>query len=80
MPRYDIHVRCNQCGGIHPMRIRIHLDDGPVDKQSIAETFQGKAVPPQVLAIERHNTLCLRTGKVFKPESNDQIYLVPTFA
>jgi len=28
------------------MRIRIHLDNGPLEKQSIAETYPGATRPP----------------------------------
>ena len=60
------------------MRIRIYLDDGPVEKKSIAETFQGTSVPPQVSAIQGHRTLCLKTGKMFIQEEDERIFLVPT--
>ena len=62
------------------MRVRIYLQDGPAGKQSIAETFQGTPVPPQVSAIQGHKTLCLKTGKTFIPESDEQIFLVPVSA
>ena len=78
MPHYEIYVHCDECGGDHPMRIRIYLKDGPVEKKSIAEMFQGAPVPPQVSAIQRHKTLCLKTGKIFIQEKDEHIFLVPT--
>jgi hypothetical protein len=77
MPQYNLYVVCNECGEMHPMRIGIYLDDGPLDKQTISDTFQGKPPPPQVLAVKGHKTLCLKTGKMFAAENNDQIFLVP---
>ncbi|HXG50921.1 MAG TPA: hypothetical protein VNN77_05860 [candidate division Zixibacteria bacterium] len=78
MPQYEIYVACKECGGEHPMRIRIHLDDGPPQKQSVEIAYQGKSRPPQLAAVERHKALCLRTGRTFIPASNDQIFLVPS--
>jgi hypothetical protein len=80
MPHYEIYVQCDECGGEHPMRVRIYLKDGPVAKKSIAETFQGTSVPPQASAIRGHKTLCLKTGKMFIQESDEHIFLVPTSA
>jgi hypothetical protein len=77
MPQYNLYVRCKECGALHPMRIGIYLDEGPIEKQSIGDAFQGKSLPPQVLAIAGHKTLCLRTGKMFAAENKDQIFLVP---
>ena len=79
MPQYEIHVLCTECGAVHPMRIRIHLENGPVYKQSIADTFPVEPVPPQVSAIEGHKTLCLKTGKMFVQEDKNRIFLVPSF-
>lgn len=78
MPHYEISVHCDECGGEHPTRVRIYLKDGPVEKQSIAETFQGTSVPPQVSAIQEHKTLCLKTGKMFGQQNYEQIFLIPT--
>jgi hypothetical protein len=80
MPHYEIYVHCNECDGEHAMRVRIYLDDGPLEKKSIAETFQGTSVPPQVAAIQDHKTLCLKTGKMFVQQQDEHIFLVPTSA
>lgn len=77
MPAYEIYVHCIDCGGEHPLLMRIHLDDGPNRKQSIAEFFRGRSVPPQVLAVLGRNALCLKTGRKFQLENDDQIFLVP---
>ena len=62
------------------MRIRIHLESGPLEKQSIAETYPGKSRPPQLQAIDGHKTLCLKTGRMFVQEHHDQIFLVPSYS
>jgi hypothetical protein len=58
--------------------MRVHLDDGPDRKQTVAEFFAEASVPPQLLAIRGHDALCLKTGKKFNLESDDQLFLVPT--
>ena len=80
VPQYDIYVRCVECDAVHPMRIRIHLDNGPMEKQSIGETFRGKTRPPQLQAIEGHKTLCLKTGRMFIQQDHNQIFLVPSYS
>jgi len=77
MPQYDVYALCNHCGAVHPMGISIYLDDGPTDRQSIGSIYQGKPWPPQVQALKLHETLCLKTGKRFTQEDDNQIFLVP---
>jgi hypothetical protein len=60
------------------MGVRVHLDVGPDAKQNIADTFQEKSRPPQILALDGHKTLCLKTGKVFVQENDDQVFLIPS--
>ena len=57
--------------------MKVHLDHGPDHKQSIAKAFPDGIVPPQLLAIQGRNALCLKTGKKIKVENNDEFFLVP---
>jgi hypothetical protein len=77
MPTYDIYVQCNDCGGEHPLLMKIFLAEGPAQTQSIAKWFHGRSLPPQVLAVKRHSALCLKTGKKFTLEEDDKVLLVP---
>lgn len=77
MPAYEIYVGCNECQREHTIHMRIHLNEGPDKKQSIAEFFRGKVMPPQVASLLGHKALCLKTGRTFKAETNEQIFLVP---
>jgi hypothetical protein len=77
MPVCEIHVKCDFCRGEHRLLIKVHLDYGPDCKQSLAESFHEGAVPPQLLAIRDHKALCLKTGKKFKIENDEQVLLVP---
>jgi hypothetical protein len=78
MPRYDIYVFCEQCHEEHPMGMVFRLDDGPAVKRSIGDTYEGKSLPPQILAIEAHKTLCPKTGRLFNQKDHHQIFLVPS--
>jgi hypothetical protein len=80
MPEYEIIVRCRECNREHPVLMKIHLDHGPKGKQSVAEFFHGRMMPPQVRSIQWHKALCLKTGKTFKLEAADRILLVPPAA
>jgi hypothetical protein len=60
--------------------MRIHLIETVDRKQSIAELFRGRAAPPQVSALKSHTALCLKTGKKFKLDEDEQILLVPASA
>lgn len=77
MPAYDISVHCKNCGRDHPVLIRLHIEDGPNQKQSIAELFHGRAVPPQVKAVLGLHALCPQTGKKFPLENESEIFLIP---
>jgi hypothetical protein len=77
MPAYDISAHCKNCGIDHPVLLRIYLPDGPTSKQSVADAFRGRAIPPQVKALYWHTALCFKTGSKFKLEKDDDIFLVP---
>ena len=77
MPTYEIFVRCTGCSREHPIHFRIHLEQGPDRKQSVAEFFGKDLMPPQVASLQSHKALCLRTGKTFYLENDEQILLMP---
>jgi hypothetical protein len=77
MSHYEIYVTCTECSGEHPMHIRINLDDGPLDKQSVSHTYTGKTQPPQLKAVEGHKVLCFKTGRTFIQSNLDDVFLVP---
>lgn len=78
MPLYDVVIHCGHCGGEHPLLMRIYLLEVVEKKQSVAELFRGQALPPQVSALKGRTALCLKTGKKFKLEEDERIFLVPT--
>lgn len=77
MASYDVHVFCDECSGVHPMGVRIQLNDGPADKQSVGDTYRGKSVPTTVANFIHNYVTCQKTGKLFVQQDNNQIFLVP---
>jgi hypothetical protein len=59
------------------MRVRINLEDGPPNKQSISGAYPGKTHPPQLQAVEAHNVLCLKTGRTIIQSNLDDVFLAP---
>jgi hypothetical protein len=43
--QYRVFVSCNRCGGEHEMEISVVMEDGPSDKQSISNLYDGKTLP-----------------------------------
>ena len=80
MPAYDVSVRCKHCNQDHPVLLRLYVTDGPRNKQSLADSFRGRPLPPQVKAIHWHRALCYKTGKTFPLEDDNEIFLVPQLA
>ena len=77
MPHYDLYVLCSECGALHPMGVGVHLNEGPVNEQSVGETYDEESLPPQLSAIRRRQTLCLKTGRRVVQDDLKKIFLVP---
>jgi hypothetical protein len=78
MPIFEVYFHCVFCAGDHSLLMKVHLDNGPERQQTVGEFFPGSSVSPQISAIHGHDALCLRTGKKFKLENDDQLLLVST--
>lgn len=52
MATYDIFVHCDDCGKLHAVLLRIDIDEGPDEKHSVADTFRGRLLPPELAAIK----------------------------
>ena len=77
MPAYEIYFRCDECAADHPLHLRIHLDSGPNLKQSLAQFLFDRPIPAQLTPLRDRKVFCLRTGRVFKLENDNQVFLVP---
>ena len=77
MAMYGVHFFCNECLETHPCGISITLDDGPPNKASIGDTYAGRDLPTEVVALSKNEFPCLTTGRPTMQENNDQVFLVP---
>ena len=77
MAQYDVYVFCNSCGDVHRMGIRVALDDGPVNKESIGDVYAGRELPENIARLMNNQTTCPKIGKPFVQKDNKQVFLVP---
>jgi hypothetical protein len=75
---YGVLVSCNKCGGIHDTGIAVAMEEGPADKQSIADLYEGKTLPKILAELTNRSITCPKTGKQSIQKNNQQIFLVPT--
>ena len=77
MAEYAIFVLCIACGDLHPMGISVTLDDGPTEKESIANSYAGKDLPPTVAGLKNKRVYCPKTGRQYSQNDNRKVFLVP---
>jgi hypothetical protein len=77
MPAYEIYFHCNECEREHPLHLRIHLNEGPQRKTTLAAFLLRHSMQPQIASLQGRKVFCLKTGKQFKLENDNQIFLVP---
>jgi hypothetical protein len=59
------------------MGISVVIEDGPFDKQSIGELYNGKTLPKSLEDLTNNSVTCPTTGKQSTQKNNRQIFLVP---
>ena len=74
---YSIVVTCNKCAGLHEMGI-FPMENGPVDKQSIGNLYDGKGLPKSLANLSSTSISCPKTGRQSTQKNLNQIFLVPT--
>ena len=78
MAEYDVFAVCNACGDLHPLGISVTLEDGPAKKkQSIADAYEGKDLPPSLAALKDSRVYCPKTGRQYSQRDSQKIFLVP---
>ena len=75
--RYRIFALCHKCGGTHDMAVSVLLTDGPVEKQSIGQTYKDRNLPETLANLSSKSVTCPATGRGFTQKDNNQIFLVP---
>jgi hypothetical protein len=77
MADYDVYVFCNECNGVHSAELRIELQYGPVDKQSVSDLYSGGEPPAVIEMLKNSYYQCSKTGKTFFQKDQNQVFLVP---
>ena len=55
-----VYVFCDDCADVHSMGIKLDLNDGPADKQSVGEVYNEKLVSPELLALHNNSVTARR--------------------
>jgi len=75
--RYTLLALCNKCGATHDMAVSVMLNDGPTDKQSIGQVYNGRTVPKSLADLTNRGMSCPKTGRQSIQKDKHQIFLVP---
>ena len=59
------------------MAISVVIEDGPIDKQSIGDLYNGKTLPKNLADLTNNSVRCPKTGRQSIQKDNHQIFLVP---
>ena len=76
--QYSLLALCNKCGATHDMAVSVMLNDGPTDKQSIGQVYNGRTVPKSLADLTNRGISCPKTGRQSIQKDKHQIFLVPT--
>jgi hypothetical protein len=60
------------------MGISVTMEEGPADKQSIGNLYEGKTLPKSLADLTSRSISCPKTGKQSIQKNNQQIFLVPS--
>lgn len=77
MGKYNIFVLCNACRGLHPMEIFVMVENGPANKQSIADHYRGKELPSELAKIKDMRVYCPKLGRHYSQKNDKEIFLIP---
>jgi hypothetical protein len=77
MAMYVICAVCNACGNLHTMETTISLPAGPVNKQSIADTYPNKDPPAHIAALKGMRVHCPKIGRHYAQNDENKIFLIP---
>ena len=75
--QYSLFALCNKCGATHDMAVSIVLNDGPIEKQSIGDVYNGRTLPKSLVDLTNRAVSCPKTGRQSIQKDKHQIFLVP---
>jgi len=60
------------------MGISVVVENGPSDKQSISNLYNGKTLPQSLADLTSNSVTCPKTGRQSTQKNNHHIFLVPS--
>jgi hypothetical protein len=76
MAQYRILVFCTDCGRTHPVKSTLLLDDGPIEKTTIAAVYKDKPLPMELVKLLKQDILCPELAKSVVLDT-EKVYLLP---
>jgi hypothetical protein len=80
MPFYIVTAYCKKCALAHPTGVEFEWPDYISTRKSIAESFDGSALPPEVAAMSKNYFLCPHTGDMYKQTDSNRLFVATKFA
>lgn len=77
LAKYSVYALCIACGDLHSMDVSVAVENGPMTKHSIGQTYQGKDLSPQLAALRERRVYCPKTGRQYPQKNDHHIFLVP---
>ena len=77
MAQYRVLVFFPDCVRTHPVRATFLLDDGPIEKATVANTYKDKPLPLKLVKLLKSDILCPELAKSVTLADQDKVYLVP---
>ena len=77
MAQYRVLVFCPDCVRTHPVRATFLLDDGPIEKATVADNYKDKPLPLKLVKLLKSDILCPELAKSVTLADPDKVYLVP---
>ena len=63
VPSYTIDILCPECGKRHPVSGNFQLVDGPTEAGSLADLYNGRALPARLVGLLRDRVRCDKAGE-----------------
>ncbi len=75
MPIYNVYVKCDQCGQLHPVNVKIEIPDEGLDNTLLAEYFADKPLPSAITFMQSNKYRCPHTKQLFPAaDINDAVF------
>ena len=77
MVSYDIFFTCRECGGEHPLGIKIQIPDGPEQRMSVGAFYAEEEIPKAIRRLTDQLLECPKSKSGFFRSDITQLFLVP---